>query len=782
MNAPKNIGEILNKLTRVKKLADGWQADCPCPGHDSPAGHLSVKDAADKALVTCFNQHNYDDICKALGYESLSYSNGAHPTNLQRQIVAVYPYHNEKGAVLFEVCRFQPKGFAQRRTDGTWGLQGVTPVLYHLPSVKQAVSTESTVFICEGEKDADNVVSKFSVTATCNPMGAGKWRTGYSQSLVGAAGVVIIADNDAPGRKHAQEVAASLQSIKVPCKILDMPKPGIKDISDWINDGLTADEFSAAVAQLPLWTPHQQVAKEPEGFRRTDLGNAERLIAACGKDIRYSYERKSWLIWRGTHWQWDAGGEIMKLAQKAVRKIYAEAAEEENEDERKKTADWAKASESNQRLNAMVTQTQPLVSIRPDELDANYWVLNCKNGTVDLKTGELHPHNPVDYLTMICSVDYDADAPHPLWDKFLARVTAENTSLISYMQKCMGYSLTGETKEQVLFFIHGPGQNGKSTFMDTFIEILGPYATQANIEMFLAQYKPSSSGHNEDVANLAGKRLVVASEIEEGRKLAVPKIKQMTGGERVRASHKYEHEFEYQVTYKIWLNGNHKPEITDTTFSIWRRVKLLPLPVIIPPEERDRNLRHKLRLEYAGILAWAVQGCLDWQQEGIEDPLVVSTAVEDYRQESDILGDFIRAKCFPSPHDAECVVSQKDLYAAYQSWCGENSIDAVTSRTFAKRLREKGSIKKFISMGQLKWRYIRLLKENEEPQTSRQAVDVGDLVGGFSRSILHEENYIESLEKRPPLSLSSTTQSQPKSGLSTSSTVNEEVENDDIKF
>lgn len=765
MNSPKHIGEILNKLAHVEKMADGWQADCPCPGHDSPSKHLSVKDAGDKALVTCFNAHSYQDICKALGFESLTYSNGHKPTEGPRTITTVYPYHDEKGVVLFEVVRFTPKGFAQRKPDGTWGLQGVTPTIYHLPEVKKAIGNKEVIYICEGEKDADNLHSKLGLAATTNPMGAGKWRKSYSELLQDAKLAVVISDNDVPGRKHAHDVAASLHSVKVLSKVLDMPS-GIKDISDWLNDGLTPDLFKTTIEALPFWEPAEQTVKQSEGFKRTDLGNAERLLAQYGEVVRYSYDRKMWLIWKGTHWQWDAGGEIMRMAQKTVRSIYEEAAHEDDDDERKKIADWAKASESNQRINAMVAQAQPLVAVRMDSLDANYWLLNCKNGTVDLKTGELRPHSKEDYQTLLCPVEYHPENPHTVWDSFLTRVCNAKDDVITYLQSCIGYSLTGDTQEQVLFFAHGGGQNGKSTFLDTFIEILGPYSAQANIEMFLTSFKQGGAGHSEDVANLAGKRLVVASEIEEGRRLAVPKLKQMTGGERVRASHKYEHEFEYQVTYKIWLNGNHKPEITDTTFSIWRRVKLIPFDVTIPPSERDKKLREKLRAEYAAILAWAVQGCINWQQRGLDDPTAVSQAVADYRQEQDILGDFFHARCFLNPHDAECVVSHKELYTAYQSWCSENSVDPVSARTFAKRLKEKRSIRKYQSSGQLKWRFIRLLKEKEGQQESMTVDEVVE-VDDFPKSLFHEENQLKKGCEPPPSPTSSTVSETPSSTSST---------------
>ena len=553
-----------------------------------------------------------------------------------------------------------------------------------------------------------------------------------------------------------------------------MELPEIKRlIEDCHTQGKTRLETVTFISTLPINGEASDafeyidiVYETAQAYNLTDLGNAERLIAQYGSNIRFCYDRNKWLIWKGTRWQWDDEGEILRLAQKVARTIYEEAAHEENDDYRKSIAKWAHTSESNQRINAMVAQAQPLRAIRLDHLDNNYWLLNCQNGTVNLRTGALQPHDKHDYMTLICPSEYDPELPHPVWDSFLNRICKDNQELIGYLQRCAGYSITGDTREQILFFIHGPGQNGKTTFLETLGELLGAYGTQANIEMFLSQFKPASAGHSEDVASLAGKRLVIASEIEDGRRLATAKLKQMTGGEKVRASHKYEREFEYQVTYKIWLNGNHKPDILDTTYSIWRRVKLILLDVVIPPEERDRKLREKLKAEYPSILAWVVQGCLDWQKIGLDDPLVVSNAVADYRHEQDVLAEFFSSKCFLNPADAECVVSHKELFTAYQVWGGENSIDPISSRLFSRRLKEKSGIQKIASHGQIKWRYIRLLKENEV----EQRVDEVDKVDDLPKTLFHEENLAESPENPPTTTPSSTPRDW---GSSTPSTIPE---------
>ena len=473
---------------------------------------------------------------------------------------------------------------------------------------------------------------------------------------------------------------------------------------------------------------HQELAGP---FHLTDLGNAERLISAFGRDIRYCYERSSWLVWEKTHWHWDKGNRIMTLAQRVARAIYQEAAQEDDKDQRKKVAEWAHTSESSTRINAMVAMAQPMAAIPYDKLDAGQWTLNCLNGTVDLTTGELRPHRHEDYITVVCLYPYEPSARSEEWDIFMDKITGGDKEIQAYLQRCIGYTLTGSTSEQCFFFCNGEGGNGKSTFLNAFKEILAPYTAQANAEMFMSQIRPGGAGHQEDVANLAGKRFVIATEIDENRRMAVSKIKQMTGGESMRASYKYEHEFEYKVTYKIWLNANHRPSITDTTYSIWRRIKVVPFTVKISKQEDIKDF-YKVLVEKGGaaILAWAVRGCLDWQKNGLEEPRGVTDATNTYRHDEDILADFFGACCFLSK-DAECVVSHKDLYGRYQEWCQENSTDPVSSRTFSHKLQERGGIQKYISLGQLKWRYIRLLKVDEETQ----AVDEVGKVDECSRTL-----------------------------------------------
>ena len=446
-------------------------------------------------------------------------------------------------------------------------------------------------------------------------------------------------------------------------------------------------------------------------FNLTDLGNAERLVQRYGQNIRYSEERKRWLIWNGRVWEWDYGAKIMSLAKETTRNILREAADEKDDEQRKALIKHAIRSESDRRLTAMVSlaQSEPGVPVKGNELNSNPWLFNCFNGTVDLRTGELLPYSREDLITIISPVSYDPNAPCELWLKFLDRVTGDNVELAEYLQRAVGYSLTGDMRAQILFFLYGLGNNGKSTFMTTIRKVIAGYGATASVDMFLAKDK-NARGPKEELANLQGKRFVAASEVEAGRRLAVVVIKEMTGGEAIRADRKYEHEVEFQPTHKLWISGNHKPVIADTSLAIWRRIKLVPFTVTIPDNEIDEDLPLKLETELSGVLAWAVEGCLAWQHLGLKEPREVTAATIAYRQEEDILEEYIQDCCSLK---VTATVAKPDLYENYKQWCENTGCQPISQKTLKTRLKERGITEG--KSGRVRyWRGIGLSEGHEE--------------------------------------------------------------------
>jgi putative DNA primase/helicase len=333
-----------------------------------------------------------------------------------------------------------------------------------------------------------------------------------------------------------------------------------------------------------------------------------------------------------------------------------------------------------------LAQSEPGIPVVPDNLDADHWLLNVKNGTLDLKTGKVRPHQREDLVTKLVPAAFDPEAKCPHWLRFLDRVLDGDQELVGYLQRVVGYALTGSTREQCFFFLYGTGANGKSTFLDVVRELMGDYGQHMPTEALLTK-SYASSGPTPEIARLKGVRYATAVEADAGRHLAESLIKQMTGGEPLAARFNRADTFEFIPTHKLFLAANHKPEIRGTDHAIWRRVHTIPFTVTIPDEEKDPDLPKKLKAELAGILAWAVRGCQAWQSHGMQVPSAVRLATQEYRSEMDILGDFFEQRCFVS----NCLrIRTSLLYETYESWCQEEHRDPVKHRTFSMRLKERG--------------------------------------------------------------------------------------------
>lgn len=421
-------------------------------------------------------------------------------------------------------------------------------------------------------------------------------------------------------------------------------------------------------------------------FNCTDLGNAKRLFSLHGDKIRYCFAWKKWLIWDGKTWHIDNDGQILRLAKDTVKTIYREATAIQDDEQRRTIGRWAVSSESEHRLKAMISlaESETGIPITTEQLDANHYLLNCLNGTIDLRTGVLSPHEPQNYITKIIPVEYIPGATCPQWIKFLETIFNGNHDLIRYVQKAIGYSLTGDVSEQCLFLLHGTGCNGKSTLLACLAMLLCDYAQTADFETFLIR---KGEAIRNDLARMMGKRFISAVETEADRRLSEVVVKQLTGGDTITARFLFSEHFEFQPTFKIWLAANHKPNIKGTDYAIWRRIRLIPFNTTIPEDKRDPKLLEKLKGELPGILAWAVQGCLEWQKNGLQTPDEVKTATNGYREEMDVIGAFLAECCILTP---EVKVIASDLYETYKRWCDENGEFALNQRSFGMKLTERG--------------------------------------------------------------------------------------------
>ena len=423
-------------------------------------------------------------------------------------------------------------------------------------------------------------------------------------------------------------------------------------------------------------------------FPLTDAGNAELFAALYGHILRFDHARNRWLIWEEHRWAPDSDGEVRRLAKKAARVRYRTALDIEDLDLRGKTASSAVRSESRQRLDACLALARSEHPIADSGMtwDPDPYLLGVANGVVDLRTGMIRSGHPDDRLTMQVPVQYHVKAECPRWQQFLHQVFQRDGELIGFVQRALGYSLTGSVREQVLFLCYGTGSNGKSVFLDMLRNVLGDYAMNIPFTVLELQQRPSLTN---DLASMAGRRLVTSSETNESTRLNEARIKALTGGDPITARFLYSESFTYEPVAKFWLAVNHLPRVRDDSYGFWRRVRVLPFNEQFTGDDADKGLPFKLLEELPGILNWGVQGALNWRLVGLAPPSAVMTATQAYRKDNDELDGFV-ADC--------CVVADGvraepgHLFSEYQRWSKEQGIlerHRLGSRSFGTRIRER---------------------------------------------------------------------------------------------
>jgi len=444
-------------------------------------------------------------------------------------------------------------------------------------------------------------------------------------------------------------------------------------------------------------------------FAMTDLGNSERLIYHYGDVIRYCHLWKKWIVWDGKRWLKDDSGAIYRLAKDTVRSINAEAAIEQDYSKKGEISKWAFLSESSYRIEAIVKLTTNELPISPDDLDQDVWFLNVENGIIDLRTGEFsEDHLKEKFITKLANVKYDPDAKCPLWENFLHEIFEGNEELIDYIQKAIGYSMTSDDREQVLFFLHGLGQNGKTTFLNIIMTMLGEYAKDADPSTFMD--KKFDGGPKNDVARLKGARFVRSSEIAEGKYLDEDFIKRVTGHEGLTARFLYGEIFDFAPKFKLWMISNNKPTIRGSDFAIWRRLMTIPFNYRVPNEKRDKTLEAKLDSELPGILNWVIKGCIKWRSEGLNPPEIVVLANTEYKDEMDPLKDFLDDVCNIGVVNK---IPAGELYAAYRTYCYCMRTETISQQSFGRRLSQLG-LKKSREFDGRYWEGIEINKSRFE--------------------------------------------------------------------
>lgn len=460
------------------------------------------------------------------------------------------------------------------------------------------------------------------------------------------------------------------------------------------HKGLAPDEIRAALltvrdqrfeeidpdSEAEIESVVQWLAEKSPGYSPSDLGNAERFIDQHGQDVRFCYPWERWLVWNGKRWAADADGEVVRRAHETVKGIYAEAAGCADDGKRQALARHALASEARFRVEALLQSARPYLAVAPGQLDQHPTLLNCANGVINLEDGTLLPHDRKYMLTRMVDVPYDAGAQCPAWEKFLDLVTGNDGALKLFLHLAVGYTLTGRTDEHCLFFLYGTGKNGKSTFTETLRRLFNDYAQRTDIEAMLQSYAGRGAAASPYIANLAGARFVLASEMPEGRRLNEALVKDLTGGDSITARHLFGNPFTFAPTHKLWVFGNYKPRIGGTDEGFWRRVRVIPFQVAIPEALRRpmSEVLAEFEAELPGILAWAVLGCVLWKYNGLEMPPAVAEATRSYRGEQDLVQQFIDECCEMHP---EHRIDKDELYRAWRSWCENAGEEGARSRS-----------------------------------------------------------------------------------------------------
>ncbi|MFO2168365.1 phage/plasmid primase, P4 family [Pseudomonas aeruginosa] len=593
---------------------------------------------------------------------------------------AKWDYLDEAGHLIAVVYRYDPPG--QKKQFRPWDAKRrkMTPPdprpLYNQPGMASAAQA----VLVEGEKCAQALID-VGIVATTAMHGANAPVDKTDWSPLSGKAVLIWPDRDKPGWEYATLAAQAILSAGAKsCHILYPPEEAAEgwDAADAIAEGFDVATFLTHGPRLQMHDVADDidpVVSSDESVWGTEDALALSFTRRYHRDWRYVAAWGRWLVWDGQRWRTEETLAATDLIRSVCRQTAVRA------DNPKVAAKLASASTVGgvERL----ARADRRHAATTDEWDADPWLLNTPGGVVDLKTGRMRPHERADRMTKITTATPSGDCP--TWKQFIDEVTGGDKELQAYLQRMVGYALTGSTQEHALFFLYGTGANGKSVFVNTLATILGDYATNAPMDTFM---ETRTDRHPTDMAGLRGARFVAAIETEQGKRWAESKLKNLTGGDKIAARFMRQDFFEFFPQFKLFVAGNHKPAIRNIDEAMKRRLHLIPFTITVPPERRDKNLQHKLLAERDGILAWAVQGCLNWQRHGrLDPPQRAVDATEEYFEAEDALGRWLDERCVRTANAKSLTA---ELFSDWKVWAEAAGEFTGSQKRFADLLLNRG--------------------------------------------------------------------------------------------
>ncbi len=526
--------------------------------------------------------------------------------------------------------------------------------------------------------------------------------------------LVLAGDGDNAGRTFSSTLATALSNLGASVRVLDLPDS--MDLTDWRKQSV--ERFAGALVQavssakVLSSTAAALRQRDENRYPLTDLGNARfvaDLAAAQGTSLRY-VEEMGFLILTNGVWTEDRLERSRSLVHEAadlVRQIADElmiaanvSGNQQQQADARRWVTWAKYCQSRRGIDSVLSEIKalPPVATRIEDLDRHHHLLAVRNGVVDLRAGVLMPHDPLLLLTQRVDLDFNPQAQAPRWEKFLREVMRDDLSMVDYLHRLVGYSITGETSEQCFTVLWGSGANGKTVFTATLSDVFGPISVTTPFSTFEA--KGNSGGIPNDLAALRSARLVFASEGEADKPMAEALLKRLTGRDPVTARFLRKEFFTFRPVMQLFLATNNKPSFRGADEGLWRRVKLVEWARYFAPDERDHKLPDRLLLEAEGILAWAVRGAALWYRLGLSDPAPIIDAAKEYRATSDVLAGFLPGMFIPDPHAKR--ILGKDLFDGYLQWADEENLkpNEIVRRTkFYSMLEERGYIRHSVNTG-----------------------------------------------------------------------------------